>query len=967
MSTRPATSKEPTDGEQTAVERVRTGEIIASPVELASILRHVGDGVTAQGPDGRLVYANDAAARLCGLESAEEMLALPGSELVERFEIVGEDRRPLQVDELPNRRAFVSRTPEERVLCYRLRPSGDERWSVVRATPILTPEGSVQLVINVFRDITEERDAEARLHFLAEAGTLLSSSLDYEATLADLAGLLVPRIADYCIVDALDESGGLRQVVISHRSHEHAELLRELRRRYPPEANDAHPVSQVLRTRKPYLVDDARDVALARAAVDEEHLALYQALGALSYIVVPLEARGRLLGTISLGTSESGRRFGAADLELAHEIARRAALAIDNALLFQAAQESYAQLDTMLRSAPVGIGFWDRDLRFVRVNDALASLNRLSPEQHIGKTLGEVIPTLAPTLEPLYRRVLESGEPVVHTESTDDLALHIGEQRHWLSSYYPVRTADNETIGVGGLIMEITDRKRADDRLRLLAEAGELFSTSLDRDEIAGRIAQVAVPRLADSCNVYVVSGERLERIACVNNDPRLQPLLESLPGSFALEGAETGMLARVFDTREPVLFSTVPDEYLDELDRRGVDSATFDAIGTRSLMLLPIAARGQSLGVLTLGSRQPERFDEHDLDLAQELARRAAVAIDSAQLFRAVESRAQAAQALEFVGDGVFLVGRDGVVRLWNPAAARITGLAESTVAGTAVAEALAGWPLDHAGERPQTFPVDGPDGELWLSLTAAEFTHGTVYAFRDLTEERAVEQLRSDFVSTVSHELRTPLAAIYGAAMTLRRDDVVLGAEQHEGMLAVIAGESERLARIVNDILLASRLDSGAAAFDLGPADATEIARTVLAAAETHLPSGIELVLSAPAQDVQVAADPDGLRQVLVNLVENAVKYSPEGGRVELELEPGEGRVRLAVRDRGLGIPAAEHERIFEKFYRLDPNLSRGVGGTGLGLYICREIVRRMGGRIRVESERGRGSTFSFDLPLA
>ena len=962
------TNKPPAGGEAAAaVARVRTGEIIASPGELASILRHVGDGITAQGPDSRLVYANDAAARLCGLESAEEMLALTGPELLARFEILGEDGGPLAIEELPSRRALLTRSPEEAVVCYRMRSSGEERWSVVRATPILTPEGHVQLVINVFRDVTEERDAEARLHFLAEAGSLLSASLDYEATLADLAGLLVPRIADYCIVDAIDEDGTLRQVVISHRTPESEELLRELRRRYPPEANKAHPVSQVLRTRIPFLVEDARLGVLAQTAVDEEHLALYQALDAVSYIVVPLEARGRLLGTISLGTGESGRRFGASDLELAHEIARSAALAIDNALLFRSAQESYAQLDTMLRSAPVGIGFWDRELRFVRVNDALATLNRLPPEEHIGKTLGEVIPTLAPALEPLYRRVIESGEPVVHTESTDDAALHIGERRHWLSSYYPVRTADGETIGVGGLIIEITDRKRADDRLRLLAEAGELFSTSLDRDEIAARIAQVAVPRLADSCNVYVVSGDHLERIACFSDNPRLQTTLESLPASFALEGPGTGVIANVFRSREPVLLSTVTAEYLAHLERLGADPTAFDAIGTRSLMLLPIAARGQSLGVLTLGSREPERFDEHDLDLAQELAGRAAVAIDSAQLFRAVESRAQAAQALEFVGDGVFLVGRDGIIRLWNPAASRITGLAESDVAGAAASGALPGWPLDQVGERPQTFPIDGPRGELWLSLTAAEFPHGTVYAFRDLTEERAVEQLKSDFVSTVSHELRTPLAAIYGAAMTLRREDVVLGDEQREGMLAVIASESERLARIVNDILLASRLDSGAASFDIGRADALEIARAVLAAAETHLPTGIELALTAPAQDVHVAADPDGLRQVLVNLVENAVKYSPDGGRVELELEPTQGRVRFAVRDRGLGIPAAEHERIFEKFYRLDPNLSRGVGGTGLGLYICREIVRGMGGRIRVESDRGRGSTFSFELPLA
>ncbi len=124
---------------------------------------------------------------------------------------------------------------------------------------------------------------------------------------------------------------------------------------------------------------------------------------------------------------------------------------------------------------------------------------------------------------------------------------------------------------------------------------------------------------------------------------------------------------------------------------------------------------------------------------------------------------------------------------------------------------------------------------------------------------------------------------------------------------------------------------------------------------------------MLSTPDSDLHVQADADGLRQVLVNLVENAVKYSPGGGRVELEIASQDGHARFAVRDRGLGIPPSEHERIFEKFFRIDPNLSRGVGGTGLGLYISREIVRRMGGRLRVESEPGAGSTFLFELPVA
>jgi PAS domain S-box-containing protein len=937
----------------------------ARGVGLDVVLGTIAEGITAQRADGSLAYANDAAARLLGLETGDELIGLSGSELTKRFVIIGDDHEPLAADELPNRRALASGRPEEGIVGYRLLPDGEERWSLVRATPIVSANGDVEHVINVIHDVTAERAARERATLVDETGAVFAASIDIDATFDALAALLVPRFADYCIVDMVDD-GPLRQVVIAHRNPEREQLLRELRERYPPDANEAHPVSEVLATGEPYLVEDAREEALSHAAVDDEHLALYRRLEAMSYIVVPLEARGRMLGTISLGTGESGRRFGDLDLALALELARRAALAIDNALLFGAAQQSYAQLNTLLLSAPVGIGFWDRELRFVRVNDALATINGLSPEEHVGRDLGEVVGELAPVLVPLYRRVLETGEPVVHTESTDDAALQMGERRHWLSSYYPVHTPDGEVIGIGAVIMEITDRKRADDRLRLLAEAGELFSTSLEQDEIASRIAHVGVPRLADTCNVYLLRDGVLERVACVSADPEAQPVLESLPAIFALDADDEGRIAHVFKTAEPLLLRTVSGEYLDELERFGADRRAFERIGTRSLMLLPIVARGQTLGILTLGSRIPDRFDEHDLDLAQELAGRAGVAMDNAGLVAELRRRAQAAQALEFVGDGVFLVGRDGVVLLWNPAAARITGLSEAAVVGSPAEDALVGWPLGQ-GERPQTFPVDGPHGELWLSLSAAEFPHGTVYAFRDLTDERAVEQLKSDFVSTVSHELRTPLAAIYGAAMTLQRGDVELNDVQEAGMLEVISGESERLARIVNDILLASRLDSGAATVEISRTDAAELARGVLAAAEAHLPSNVELSLSVPEPAPHVAADPDGLRQVLVNLVENAVKYSPNGGLVELELEPEDGRVRFTVRDRGLGIPASEQERIFEKFFRLDPNLARGVGGTGLGLYISREIVRRMGGRIRVESEPGRGSTFSFELPLA
>ena len=937
------------------------------PDELASILRNLADGITAQAPDGRLVYANDAAARLCGLASAEEMLSLSGAELLGRFELLCEDGSPLQLAELPSRRALEERVAQEAVVGYRLQPEGDERWSIVRSTPIVDEAGGVRLVINVFHDVTEQHHAEEQIRFLAETGTLFSARLGFEATLAELAALLVPRLADYCIVDVIEEaSGSLRQVAISHRDPERERILRELRRRYPPEQNELHPVTEVLRTGKPYLVEDARDAALTRAAVDEEHLKLYHALDATSYIVVPLESRGRLLGTISLGTGGSGRQFGPIHLELAEEIARRAALAIENALLFRAASDSYAQLDTLLVSAPVGIGFWDRELRFVRVNDALAQLNRRTPEEHIGRTLAEVIPKLAPLLEPLYRRVLATGEPVVHEESTDEEISGPGDARHWLSSYYPVRGDDGETSGVGGVIMEITGQRRADARLRLLAEAGELFSSSLEQEEILRRIAHVVVPRIADACNIYLAQGDTLDRVAYAHAEPKRERLMAALPNRYVVGPDAPAPLRQVIVSGEPLLASTLEPELLAALEEIGLDRAAFDRVGSNSMMFVPFVSRGETLGVITLGARQPGRYTEDDLGLVRALAGRASAALDNARLVGELRRRAQAAQALEFVGDGVFLVDGEGVVRLWNPAAVRITGLREEEMVDSPVEQSLSGWPLGR-GERAQTFPVEGPHGELWLSLTAAEFPHGTVYAFRDLTDERAVEQFKSDFVSTVSHELRTPLAAIYGAAMTLQRGDVELSGTQEAGMLGVISGESERLARIVNDILLASRLDSGAATVEISRADASGLARGVLAAAEAHLPPGVELALAAPEPGPEVAADPDGLRQVLVNLVENAVKYSPDGGLVELAVEPVDGHVRFAVRDRGLGIPPSEHERIFEKFFRLDPNLARGVGGTGLGLYISSEIVRRMGGRIRVESELGRGSTFSFELPLA
>jgi two-component system phosphate regulon sensor histidine kinase PhoR len=342
-------------------------------------------------------------------------------------------------------------------------------------------------------------------------------------------------------------------------------------------------------------------------------------------------------------------------------------------------------------------------------------------------------------------------------------------------------------------------------------------------------------------------------------------------------------------------------------------------------------------------------------------------------------QQRAQAARILSHVGDGVFLVDGDGVIRFWNTAAELIAGLPAGLVEGRVADEAIAGWAaakalvpvsagLRDSNERARavTVPLRLETRELWLSVSGVEFSEGTVYVFRDLTEERRLEAMRRDVVATVSHELRTPLASVHGAALTLRRQSAL--SEQHrEQLLGVLVDESDRLAQLVEQILLASQLDAGVLPtlterFDLG-----ELAHEVLEASRSHAPAEVELELVAAPSLPAAIGDPDKARQVLTNLIENAIKYSPDGGKVELDLDLDDGRMRLAVRDHGLGIPSGERERVFEKFYRLDPHLRRGIGGTGLGLYISRELVSRMQGKIWVESQEGIGSTFYVELPAA
>jgi PAS domain S-box-containing protein len=634
----------------------------------------------------------------------------------------------------------------------------------------------------------------------------------------------------------------------------------------------------------------------------------------------------------------------------------------------QRAREAAALVEGVFRNAPLGIAFWDTDLRYQRVNDELIGISGVPAEDLLGRTVDEVLPEYAEGLVPLLRQVLETGAAIV-TEIEGETPAQPGTPRVWRTNWFPVRDEAGQTLGVATVVDEITGERRAEERTRFLARATELLNETLDVERTFDALASLAVPAFAGHVTVDLFEDGQLRLVGArhVGEDKthlmrelrtQYPPIVDEHPVQRALRSGQTQF---------------VPDVQA-EADAMAHDQAHAAAIrelGNQSGIVVPLIARGRTFGAITFGTVPPQPpFTEADVELATELGMRASAALDNALLYTEAQARAHAADALHFVDDGVFLLDRDGIVRLWNPAAVKTFRVRADTAIGRHIVEAVPDWETIAARVRPgrrETMPVAVRGEERWLSVSAAQFSGGTVYAFRDITQEHAIEQLRSDFVSTVSHELRTPLAAIYGAALTLQRDDVRLEESQRTGLLSVISSEADRLARIVNDILWASRLDSGQMGMAIESCDAEALTLQVVEALGHHVPDRITLDVDAEPGLPPVAADPDKLRQVLTNLVDNAIKYSPDGGHVYVLVTRSGNRIRWRVQDEGLGVPLTEQSRIFEKFFRLDPQLTRGVGGTGLGLYICRELVQRMHGRIGVNSDGRAGSTFWVELPVA
>ncbi|MGC8843078.1 MAG: sensor histidine kinase, partial [bacterium] len=255
------------------------------------------------------------------------------------------------------------------------------------------------------------------------------------------------------------------------------------------------------------------------------------------------------------------------------------------------------------------------------------------------------------------------------------------------------------------------------------------------------------------------------------------------------------------------------------------------------------------------------------------------------------------------------------------------------------------------------QTAPIRGENEEIL----------GEVTILSDITELKRLDQMKTDFVSHVSHELRTPLTSIKGFVATLLADtEGYYDLDTRREFLQIIDQECDRLTRLINDLLNLSRIEAGRALeLILKPVDVVDIARKIIEIQKNYT-SKHQFVLDVKQPVPTVIADEDKVDQIITNLVSNAVKYSPDGGevRITIQEDPETGGVLVAVKDQGIGIPKEVLPRLFQRYYRVE---GRKISGTGLGLYLTRHLVEAHGGKIWVESEEGKGSTFYFTLPPA
>ncbi|NWG15340.1 MAG: PAS domain S-box protein [Chloroflexi bacterium] len=507
-----------------------------------------------------------------------------------------------------------------------------------------------------------------------------------------------------------------------------------------------------------------------------------------------------------------------------------------------------------------------------------------------------------------------------------------------------------------------------------LLEISRAMTAQLDLGEVLRLVLNASIVMLAGKMGIVALRDAggyyRIRATLGIENE-RIPQLNHQLDELVALSD----------DDPDPAVLNTRLSKMAISLDRR-----------LRQSLFLPLVIAGKPVGLLIVFRTYQMDTTENEIQILQSFADQAAIAVHNAQLYARIDyERKRLAAIVEHSADGVMILDYQLRIVGFNRALERMSGWLSQDALERDVDEVIVwkrlekgnlrqaledGWPFRLPADAPaETLYVEGDllrrDG-LTLSvgityaplLTTDGHLSNIIANVRDITNFRQAQEMQNVFISTISHELKTPVALIKGYAGTLNREDATWDSQVIREGLTVIEDEADRLTELIENLLAASKLKAERMRLDLSDVRLDQLAAQVVERFRTQTQQH-ELVLDFPPDFPIIRGDETRLRQVLENLVSNAIKYSPNGGMIEIGGGVDDEMVTIFVRDQGVGIPEREQERLFERFYRVDDTLSRRTKGTGLGLYLARTIIEAHGGRIRVKSKPGQGSTFYFTLP--
>ncbi len=849
-------------------------------------------------------------------------------------------------------------------------------------------------------------EAWRRLEATIEASAILSGSLDYATTLQRVARLMVPALGDWCAVDVLDERGELQRVAVAHTDPARAELAYELHRRYPARRDAPGGAWQAMLTGEPQLHEELSLEQLAAIAQDKEHLRLLQAIVVRSAMFVPLVARGRAIGVLNLISSDEARRYTVTDAQWATVLARRAALAIDNAQLHSAEIEQREWFRTTLASIGDAVIVTDMAGRVRFMNGVAEALTGWPASEAEGRPLPEVFHIVHETtglpIESPVDQVLRSGT-VMGLASHALLLARDGRAIPIDDSAAPINADDGALSGVVLVFRDITARRKAEQELRASRDQLAIILRGItdgiivqerSRTLIYANDAAAHLSGFASAAEMLATPiPELLRRFELFDETGAPFPI-ERLPGRVALEGQPvahqtlrfhvlpTGVerwaivsATPIFDEHGAVsmvvnIFRDITAQKRAELAERFLSAAgvalasSLDQEATlRTVADLVVPALADwfainllepdgSLKTVALSHADPER-----LPLGWELATR--YPLDPAAPHgsgRVVRTRQP--ELIPEISDSLLAATcRDAEhVRLM-----RAVGFRSMLCVPLLVGQRVLGAIL-FVGERAGRF---GPD-ELRLAEELARRVALALENARLYAEAQAAVAARDQFLSVASHELKTPLTTLMGYISMVRKHLSANPAVSPRDLraLLVIEGQAARLHTLILSLLDLSRMQGGQLTIRPAPLDLVALARQVAEELEPTLELHT-ICLELPAEPLMIKGDALRLEQVLQNLLQNAVKYSPAGGPIVVRASVRESEARLTVEDHGIGIPAAALPRLFSRFYRAPNAEERRIGGMGVGLYVVREIVELHGGSVEVKSVEGEGSSFTICFP--